>query len=144
MRAVLAAAAVICAAACDGSDRPPPPGAVAKVAIAEVAIAEVTIDELDRQLVAGAWVAVDANGTGTRTKLGVIPGAILLSDSEAFLANELPTDKSRPLVFYCANPHCGASHEAANRARAAGHRDVKVLPDGIAGWVKAGKSVAHI
>jgi rhodanese-related sulfurtransferase len=104
----------------------------------------VTIDELDRMLVAGECQPVDANGEGTRRKLGVIPGAVLLSDSDTFTASELPADKQRRLVFYCANTHCGASHEAASKARAAGYTDVQVLPDGIAGWAKAGKPVDKV
>jgi rhodanese-related sulfurtransferase len=105
------------------------------------AIPTVTIDELDRMLAARECVPVDANGEGTRKKLGVIPGAVLLSDHELFSASELPSDKAQPLVFYCANTHCGASHEAAGRARIAGYENVKVLPDGIAGWAKAGRQV---
>lgn len=105
------------------------------------AIAEVSVDELDRQIAAGASQAVDANGTITRQRVGTIPGAVLLSDYEAFAISELPADKAKPLVFYCANEHCGASHEAAKRARFAGYKDVKVLPAGIAGWAKAGKAV---
>lgn len=106
----------------------------------EEVIAELGVDELDRQLAAGAAQAVDANGDLTRKRLGTIPGAVLLSDYEAFSLSELPADKARPLVFYCANEYCGASHEAAKRARFAGHTNVKVLPAGIAGWVKAGKA----
>jgi rhodanese-related sulfurtransferase len=104
----------------------------------------ITIDELDAKLASKECQAVDANGEGTRKKLGVIPGAVLLTDSEAFSASELPADKSKTLVFYCANTHCGASHEAAARALTAGYKSVKVLPDGIAGWVKAGKQTQKI
>jgi rhodanese-related sulfurtransferase len=85
--------------------------------------------------------AVDANGELTRRKMGVIPGAVLLVDDS--IAN-LPADKSKGLVFYCANPACGASHEAATKAILAGYSNVKVLPDGIAGWVKAGKQTTSI
>jgi len=102
------------------------------------------VDELDQQLASKAAVPVDANGDPVRKKMGVIPGAVLLSDYETFLPSELPADKTKPLVFYCANAHCGASHEAADKARLAGYTDVKVLPDGIAGWVKAGKQVQSI
>ncbi|MBA3820163.1 MAG: rhodanese-like domain-containing protein [Deltaproteobacteria bacterium] len=109
----------------------------------EVQVPTVSIDELDRLLAAGGQ-AVDANGAPTRKKLGVIPGAVLLSDFETFLPSELPADKAKPLVFYCANTHCGASHEAAARALTAGYTNVRVLPDGIAGWVKAGKQTAQI
>lgn len=107
-------------------------------------VASVSVDELDRLLAASACQPVDANGEATRKKLGVIPGAVLLSDSDLFNPNELPADKSRPLVFYCANTSCGASHEAAGKAMTAGYTNVKVLPDGIAGWVKAGKRVDQI
>jgi rhodanese-related sulfurtransferase len=74
----------------------------------------------------------------------VIPGAVLLTDSETFNVSELPTDKSKELVFYCANTRCGASHQAAEKALTAGYTNVKVMPEGIAGWVKAGKKVQTI
>jgi rhodanese-related sulfurtransferase len=104
----------------------------------------ITVAELDAQLAAGAAQAVDANGESTRKRMGVIPGAVLLTDSGSFQLAELPADKSKPLVFYCANTYCGASHEAADKAVAAGYRHVAVLPDGIAGWVKAGKRIDSI
>ena len=76
--------------------------------------------------------------------MGVVPGAVLLTDSESFALTELPADKSKPLVFYCANKMFGASHEAAGKALTAGYTNVKVLPEGIAGWVKAGKKTQAI
>lgn len=105
-------------------------------------IPTVTVDEVDRQLAAGDCVAVDANGEGTRKKMGILPGAVLLASSEDISA--LPPDKSKKLVFYCANTHCGASHTAAEKALMAGYTNVRVMPDGIAGWVKAGKRVQNI
>lgn len=110
----------------------------------EAALPEVTIDQVEAALAKNEWQAVDANGDATRKKMGVVPGAVLLSDSETFTASELPADKSKGLVFYCANTHCGASHEAASKARTAGYSNVKVMPEGIAGWVKAGKKVQTI
>ena len=104
----------------------------------------VTVDELDKMLANNECQAVDANGEATRKKLGVIPGAVLLSDSDSFQASELPSDKAKALVFYCANTSCGASHEAAGKAITAGYSNVKVLPDGIAGWVKSGKKTKQI
>jgi len=74
--------------------------------------------------------------------MGIIPGAVLLRDMDA--VDQLPADKSAGLVFYCANTACGASHEAAERALTAGYQHVQVLPDGIAGWVKAGKQTTSI
>ncbi|MBA3453641.1 MAG: rhodanese-like domain-containing protein [Deltaproteobacteria bacterium] len=107
-------------------------------------IPTITIDQLDTMLAKSVCVPVDANGERTRQKMGVIPGAVLLTDSETFTPAELPADKAKTLVFYCANTSCGASHEAAAKALTAGYTDVKVLPDGIAGWVKAGKKIQSI
>jgi rhodanese-related sulfurtransferase len=104
----------------------------------------ITIDEVDQKLASGECVPVDANGTETRKKMGVVPGAVLLSDSDTFNVSELPADKSKTLVFYCASTRCGASHTAAEKALTAGYSNVKVMPDGIAGWVKAGKKVQNI
>ena len=109
----------------------------------EVNVPSVSIDELDASLAKAAAVPVDANGERTRKKMGVIPGAVLLTEDN-WTISELPADKSKPLVFYCANTHCDASHEAAAKAMTAGYTNVKVLPDGIAGWVKAGKKAASI
>jgi rhodanese-related sulfurtransferase len=107
----------------------------------KVQLPTATIDEVDQALAKGECIPVDANGDGTRKKMGTLPGAVLLSDSETFNVSELPADKSKELVFYCANTHCGASHEAAEKALTAGYTKVKVMPEGIAGWVKAGKKV---
>ncbi len=107
----------------------------------EPAVGTVSIAELDAMLAKGACTPVDANGPTTRKNRGVIPGAIRLSDYETFSASELPADKSRTLVFYCANEQCGASHTAAEKALATGHTRVKVLTAGIMGWTAAGKPV---
>ncbi len=108
------------------------------------AIATISVEELEARLARGECRAVDANGDATRKRLGVIPGAVLLSDYETFLLKELPADRAKGLVFYCANEHCGASEEAAARAITAGYTDVKVLPAGIAGWARAGKQTAKL
>lgn len=103
-----------------------------------------TVDEVDQAIAKGDCVPVDTNGEATRKKMGVVPGAVLLTDSEDYKLSELPADKSKALVFYCANTQCGASHHAAERALTAGYTRVKVMPDGIAGWVKSGKTVQKI
>jgi rhodanese-related sulfurtransferase len=83
---------------------------------------------------------VDANNKETRTKYGVIPGAMLLSSSSKFdVSKELPADKSSKLVFYCANEKCQASHQAAKKAAKAGFTDVAVMTDGIMGWKSSGQ-----
>jgi rhodanese-related sulfurtransferase len=106
------------------------------------AVSSVSVDELDRLLASHQCVAVDANGDATRRQMGVIPGALLLRDLDAI--DQLPADKATGLVFYCANQACRASHEAAEKALAAGYTHVRVLPDGIADWVRAGKQTASI
>ena len=115
-----------------------------KVVAKKTNLPTITVDEVDQKLAAGDCVPVDANGVETRKKMGIVPGAVLLTDSETFNVSELPADKSKTLVFYCANTRCGASHEAAEKALTAGYTSVKVMPDGIAGWVKAGKKVQNI
>ena len=107
-------------------------------------VATVSVDQADQQLTSGHAQAVDANGEATRKRMGVVPGAVLLSDSESFQLSELPEDKDKPLVFYCANTTCGASHQAAEKALTAGYEHVEVMSDGIAGWVKAGKKTQSI
>ncbi|MBV8762656.1 MAG: rhodanese-like domain-containing protein [Deltaproteobacteria bacterium] len=107
-------------------------------------VANVSVDQADQQLTTGTAQAVDANGDATRKRMGVVPGAVLLTDSESFQLSELPKDKGKPLVFYCANTACGASHQAAEKALTAGYEHVEVMSDGIAGWVRAGKKTQSI
>ncbi len=87
-------------------------------------------------------VLCDANSPKTRGRFGVIPGALMLSSYRDYApAVELPSDKSRKLVFYCHSEWCGAAVDAARKAIAAGHRDVLVLSAGIKGWIAAGEPV---
>lgn len=88
-------------------------------------------------------VVCDANNKDVRAQYGTIPGAILLSNYKRYnVAKTLPADKATPLVFYCANTMCMASHGAAQRAVKAGYTNVSVMADGIFGWVKAGQPVS--
>lgn len=70
---------------------------------AESKLPAMTVDELDRLLAANQASAVDCNSEKTRKRSGVVPGAILITDDETFAASELPAEKTRKLVFYCAN-----------------------------------------
>lgn len=101
----------------------------------------VHVDDVVKQLASKNPPAIyDANNAQTRTDAGVVPGAKLLSSSSKFnVSKELPADKSKPLVFYCANEQCMASHAAAKKAVKAGYSDVAVMSDGIYGWKKAGQ-----
>ena len=133
----------IAAAACSAKKSDPAPAAQADNQ-AEAKLDFISVDDVDSHVAAGKAQAVDANGVDTRKHEGVVPGAVLLTDSESYAMSELPSDKAKELVFYCANTHCGASHHAAARAIASGYTNVKVMPEGIAGWVKAGKKVQNI
>ncbi len=141
--ALTAAAGAGCAKS--NSDKPAPASDNAPAVKADKpTIATVTPDQLDQAIAKGDCQAVDANGDGTRKQMGVVPGAVLLTSSMDYKLSELPSDKSKGLVFYCANTSCGASHMAADRALEAGYVNVKVMPQGIAGWVSSGKKVQTI
>jgi rhodanese-related sulfurtransferase len=128
-------AAMVSLGAAAACSRPDPAGhAPSKVPV-------LSVDAVDKALATGEVVPVDANSERTRKKMGIVPGAVLLSDSELFSLSELPADKAKTLVFYCANTRCNASHEAAGRALSAGYANAKVMDEGIAGWVAAGKRV---
>jgi len=132
-------ASLLAIAAATGCSKPTDAGSAEPV---PAKIATVSVDELDHMLASQDCQAVDANGDSTRRQMGVIPGAVLLTDMDSI--GNLPADKARSLVFYCANTSCSASDYAAGKAIAAGYTRVKVLPDGIAGWVKAGKKTSSI
>lgn len=99
----------------------------------------VTIDELASALQTGSVKVIDNNSEEVYRK-NHIPTAVHMNSSKAD-ASVLPADKSTPLVFYCKNKMCMASHAGARVALENGYTNVKVLPDGIDGWIKAGKPV---
>lgn len=138
MRKILIAAVLVAVGAgcADKSDRP-------AAVQAEATLPSLTVDEVDTMLAKHQGQPVDCNGDATRKRMGVLPGAILLTGDELD-PGQLPGDKSKPLVFYCASSSCGASHHAAAAALTAGYTDVKVMPEGIAGWVKAGKQTRQL
>lgn len=107
-------------------------------------VAEISVEDVEAMLASDGCTPIDANNIVTRKKHGTIPGATLLSHYDKYEMSELPADKSRKLVFFCANQSCGASHTAAEKALLAGYTDVAVLPAGIAGWRAAGKQVTTI
>ncbi|MDB4953048.1 MAG: Rhodanese protein [Myxococcales bacterium] len=102
MRNVLLVAAVSLAAisGCSKSDKTETSAANAKP---EEALLTMTVDEVDRALAAKEAQPVDCNSDQTRKKMGIVPGATLVTDDESYAASELPPDKSTKLVFYCAD-----------------------------------------
>jgi len=135
----LVAALAVSATACkkDGSKSDKAEHAGTKLTMASV-------DQVDQGIAANQCTAVDATNASTREKMGIVPGAIVLTSYDSYNLSELPADKSRKLIFYCANTQCGASHTAAERALTAGYQNVEVMGEGIAGWVNAGKKVDKI
>lgn len=104
-------------------------------------LTNVGVDEVEKLLADKKAVPVDANSDETRSEMGTLPGAVKLSSSKSFELSELPADKSTELIFYCGSEKCRAAPKAAARAEEAGYSDVKVMSEGIRGWVKAGKPV---
>jgi rhodanese-related sulfurtransferase len=110
----------------------------------QATIAQVTVNELVSLRKAKAVTVLDADDAATRAKIGMIPGAILLSSFDKYELSQLPKSKDSKLVFYCANTRCTASQAAAERAVAAGYTDVAVLPPGIQGWADAGQATRRL
>jgi len=98
-----------------------------------------TVQEVSALLAKGAAVVFDANGRDEWARRHV-PGAKWV-DFSALAERDLPAPKDRLLVFYCYNKMCLASHEAARRALEMGYTSVFIMPEGIQGWVKAGKAI---
>jgi hypothetical protein len=65
---------------------------------------EISIDEVAVGIEAKTLTVLDCNGEKTRKKVGVLPGAILISDENTYPASVLPADKTAKLVFYCGGP----------------------------------------
>ena len=105
MRTLLFAAALALAAGsgCSKADTAQAGGSADKKQ-AEANVPAMTVDQVDQELAAGKVRAVDCNPDNTRKRMGVVPGAILITDDESFAASELPADKTTKLVFYCMNP----------------------------------------
>ena len=108
---------------------------------ATVEIAEISIEDADKAIQSGA-VAVDANSEKTRKKNGTVPGAVILTSSYKYDLAQLPSDKSKDLIFYCSNTRCTASDAAADRASEHGYQKVHIMREGIKGWKEAGKATA--
>jgi len=119
----------------------PPTGSEAAAADtkdSEKAIPEIGVEDADAALQSGA-VAVDANSERTRKKNGTLPDAVILTSSYKYDLAQLPTDKSKDLIFYCSSTSCTASDSAAERASAHGYENVHIMREGIKGWKEAGK-----
>ena len=100
---------------------------------------QLTVEEVSALVVKGAASVFDANSRDEWARRRV-PGAKWVAFN-ALVEGDLPALKNRLLVFYCYNKMCLASHEAARRALELGYTSVFIMPEGIEGWVKAGKPI---
>ena len=92
----------------------------------------VTLQRNDKSL-----ITFDVSSEQTRRQQGMIPGARALSSATQYdVALELPQERGHSVVFYCSDAGCTGAQQAAERAVAAGYRNVYVLPSGVAGWKK--------
>ncbi|MFN3202765.1 MAG: rhodanese-like domain-containing protein [Bradymonadia bacterium] len=106
---------------------------------AQATPATMTTAQLEEAMSAKKVTVVDTNNAEKFAKAH-IPGATHVPYDQVS-ASTLPADKNASLVFYCANTMCGASKKAATAAMGEGYNNVAVYPEGIDGWVAAGKPV---
>lgn len=111
---------------------------------AETTVGTVTPDQLATMIASKSCDVFDANSDKTREKFGKVPTAVLLKGGSDYDLGQLPADKARKLVFYCANTQCGASHRSAEKALAAGYTDVNVMPQGVMGWKDSGHQTEKV
>ena len=82
-------------------------------------------------------VLVDSRPKRAKYDKGHIPGAISIPDTYFDKQkDQLPEDKSKPLVFYCGGFHCKLSHKSAAKAIDMGYTNVKVFAAGYPAWKK--------
>jgi rhodanese-related sulfurtransferase len=141
----LAPGALAALAACGGSNAAGAGAAKAENSSAPAAYTSavplISLDELAQRMASKAseTFVFDANGPEIFST-GHIPKAQPIAYDQVKV-EALPADKSSFLVFYCWNPQCGASHQAAGTAMKLGYRNVHVYGGGIEGWKSAGKPV---
>ena len=109
----------------------------------QTAATNISVDEAATLAQKGDVIMIDANSDKTRKKLGVVPGARLLTSYKNFDEKELGAKKSDTLVFYCHSESCGAAPAAAKLAKKQGYT-VRVMDAGIVGWKKAGHAVKKV
>jgi rhodanese-related sulfurtransferase len=83
-------------------------------------------------------VLIDSRPKRKKYDKGHVPTALSIPDSQfAKLQDQLPADKSTPLVFYCGGLKCRLSHKSAKKAINLGYTKVKVFAEGYPAWVAA-------
>ena len=101
-------------------------------------VPDISIKDLKKAIEEKKVTVIDVNGTESY-KEGHIPTAFDFEAKKDSLKEVLPKEKDALIVAYCGGPQCGAYKAAAKAAVAMGYTNVKHLPDGISGWMKAGE-----
>lgn len=90
-------------------------------------------------------VLVDSRPKRKKYDKGHIPGAISIPDTQFDkFKDQLPADKSKPLVFYCGGFKCKLSHKSAAKAIDMGYTQVKVFAAGFPAWKAIAASAAPV
>ncbi|MDP8222721.1 MAG: rhodanese-like domain-containing protein [Candidatus Lernaella stagnicola] len=75
-------------------------------------------------------------------RYGHLPGAVnfpgYLFDRQEPIAG-LPEDRTRPIIVYCGDDHCGISDYVTQRLLDMGYEHVYVYEEGVNGWIKRGQ-----
>ncbi|HEV2692046.1 MAG TPA: rhodanese-like domain-containing protein [Verrucomicrobiae bacterium] len=100
--------------------------------------ADISVADVNKLSESKTAVIIDANGPGSYTGKGHVPGALDFNAIEDKLAASLPADKGALIVAYCGNPGCGAYLRAAKAAQKLGYTNIKHMSAGIDGWKEAG------
>jgi rhodanese-related sulfurtransferase len=89
-----------------------------------------------------AMTLVDSRPKRKKYDKGHIPTAVSIPDMQFDkFKDQLPTDKSELVVFYCGCLHCKLSHKSAAKAIDMGYTNVKVFSEGYPAWMAyAGKA----
>ena len=67
-----------------------------------------------------------------------IPGALFVNDEDMpALMGRFPTDKSTPIITFCAGYECHKSHVVANKLLELGYKKVSVYAGGLPAWKEA-------
>lgn len=86
---------------------------------------------------------IDSRPAARKYDIGHIPTAVNIPDSQfEKLIDQLPTDKSTMLIFYCEGLECKLSHASAAKAEKLGYTNVQVYAEGFPEWAATGHLVA--
>ena len=102
--ALLAAWALSGTAIGCGDRTPATPATQPGAPAAETPLAELTVADVAARIARGERMTVVDVNNAEKYAAGHVPGAIHMQ-SRPIRADALPSDRSTPLVFYCANEH---------------------------------------